>query len=479
MITAPAPRLRRPRRSLGGAVPLSLLACGAGILAALSVAAVPAAPFVPVVLVAAGFALCAAVAWPMHVMCVGLMVVPLEGFFPGLIGPAQAVLGLGAVGWLFAWATRAPVTIPRHPVLIGVVALWVAQAAGLLFAPDPLNVAKQVVTWGTMAIVVVAVAHSARPRDVQNLLLALAVTGGVGGVMAIVDPQSLTGAVFAANDVTRATGGLGSPNILGMLLGVTIPVQLVFILRAPKLWMRTVALGCFSLAMAGMALSVSRGAFIGLAAALLVLAFWAPFRRAAVFVVPLLLVLSIVGHNPASPIGGKVVSRLSEARVTGSSNPRLILWRAAPRMIEDRPVFGMGAFEYGRYASSYGILASEGQLGHAHSLILTVAIESGLVGAGSLLAIFAALALGLGRVIRRASGFEQALAFGLAASFLGFFVNGVLDYGLGAAPIAAIFFVPVGVAVALCRTATTAPVGEPARPRRASSGSAAAEPVRA
>lgn len=472
---------RPPRVPRGMSGPLTVvLAVLAAFVCAFMVAVTPSAPLLPIIAVLATVGLGVATVNPMAVLCVGVVVIPLEGYFPGLIGPSQAILGLGAVGWVIRWASTAPVTIPRHPALAGFAVLIVANAAGLLFAPEPFVVARQVVTWTTLFVVAFAIAHSAGERQVRQLLFAFAVAGGVAGLVATVDPQPLTGVIFQGGDVARATGGLGSPNALGMLLGLTVPVQMVFALRGTPT-VRVIAAGCAALALSGMALSVSRGAFIGLAASMLVLAFWPPFRRTALLVLPLIVVLSVVGHNPASPIGGKVVERLSEATTTGKTNSRIVLWEQAPAMIADRPVFGMGGLEYGYYTAEYGIPSSEGVATHAHSLFITVVVESGIVGALGLLTLFLGLTAGLRRTVRHVGGLEQALAYALGASFFGFFVTGLLDYALGAAPIAAAFFVPVGCAIALCLNADRRRAsgdgdggGDPAAPTEAAAISPAA-----
>lgn len=430
-----------------------VLVVAAACFSALIVAMAPADPLLPVAVVLVLVALCAAIAWPVHAIGFGVLTIPLEGFAPGLVGPSQAVLGLAALGWFLRWVSSAPVTLPRHPALLAFLALWVANVAGLLFAPDPLLVGRQVVTWGTLLVIAVCIAHTATDRQVRALLLTLAVCGGVAGLVALVDPQPLVGAVFGGADVTRATAGLGSPNALGMLFGLTIPISIVFALRGTTTE-RMVGSACAALALTGLTLTVSRGAFIGLAFAFVVLGFWAPFRKLALLALPLVLIGAIVGSNPVTQVAdpGKLVQRLTEAKTTAGTNSRFDLWDKAPEMFVDRPIFGMGAFQYGSYTASYGIPATGSAVApHPHSLVLTMAVELGAVGLAALLALYGALAVSLRRVVRWGSGLDPGLAIGSAASLTAFFVSGLLDYALGAAPIAAAFFVTIGCAAALGR----------------------------
>ncbi len=461
-LALPSPRRHRP--GLSADVLMVLLAVAAALLAAGAVAAGNGDPVVPVVLVGSIPAMCVAIWRPFAVITLGVLVIPLEGFFPGLVGPSQAFLGLGAAGWLARWATTPPLTLPRQPTIVAFAALMVVEATGLLFAAEPAIVARQVVTWGALLVVAAGIAHSASPRQVERLLFALAVTGGLAGLVAIVDPQPLTGAVFLGTAVSRATGGLGSPNALGMLLALCLPLQAAFALRGRTPTARAVGAACVALALVGMGLAVSRGAFLGLGAGVLVLALWAPFRRTALLLLPLVVVLSIAGNNPVSPYSEKVAERLTDRSTTGGSNPRVQLWKKTPAMIEDHPVFGVGGLEFLHEAPAYDMATAEGIPNHAHNLLLTITAEAGFAGLAAFLALLASVAMALRRTLRGASGLQRGLAYAMAASFVGFFVNGILDYALGAAPIAAAFFVLVGCAAALRPTAAAPSVRPGQRP---------------
>jgi putative inorganic carbon (HCO3(-)) transporter len=448
-MTPAVPLPGRGRPDMRGDMAMLVLAVLAAGLAAGSVAASRGNVVVPVVLVGAIPAVAVAIWRPFAVMTLGVLVIPLEGFFPGLVGPSQALLGLGAVGWIARWAASPPLTLPRQGAITAFAALMAVEAAGLLFADEPAIVARQVATWGALLVVAAAIAHSATPRQVRQLLFALAVTGGLAGAVAIVDPQPLTGAVFLGTSVSRATGGLGSPNALGMLLALCLPLQAVFALRADTMAKRWIGGACVALALVGMGLAVSRGAFAGLGAAIVVLALWAPFRRAALILLPLLIVLSLVGSNPVSPFSAKITERLTDRSTAGTSNPRVELWKKTPAMIKDHPVFGIGGLEFLHEAPAYGMATQEGIPNHAHSLLLTMTAESGFAGLAAFLALLGSVALALRRTLRSVAGLERGLAFAMVAGFGGFFVNGILDYALGAAPIAAAFFVLVGCAVGL------------------------------
>jgi O-antigen ligase len=423
---------------------------GAALLAALA-GSVGSNPILPLIVVGGAVLLVVAYLKPLWVVALGMVVIPLEGFVAGtLIGPTQAVLGTAAAGWIIRWATTRPIRLPAHPLFVPFALLIFANVMGLFLADQPSVVFKQVVTWGTTLIVAAAVAESRGGKPVERILFGLALSGGIAGLMAIVYPQPLTGTIFGGGDVTRVTAGLGSPNVLGGLIALTIPFQLVFILRGPKLW-RMVALGCLGLSLAGMSLAVSRGAFIGLGAALMVLLVWRPFRTAALIVVPAVLVIAIAGDNPVSAKldNQQVIKRLNESGGGESESLRVELWRATPRMIEDKPIFGVGALEYGHATPKYHIPSSQGTAPHAHDTLLTIAAELGLFGLSAFLALLFFTYAALVRVGRRATGMDQALGLAIAASLTGLMVSGILDYLLGSAVVSSSFFTMIGCAAAL------------------------------
>ncbi|HYF28537.1 MAG TPA: O-antigen ligase family protein [Baekduia sp.] len=445
---------------LGSGLATAGAVAGAGLVAAVAAGA-PPDPTPVVGLFAAAGLLAFAVWRPLAVVALGVLVVPFEGWVPGPAGPSQLVLAAAAFGWVVRWLLSPPLRLPGHPALLAFLALVAVNAAGLLFAPERSVVFGQVFTWGTLLVVAVALASAAGQPAIRDVALACAVAGGIAGVRAIVDPQPLTGVVFGGGEVERATAGLGSPNALGVFFVLVIPLQLVLTILPGPTWQRGLAALCAALSLVGMTLAVSRGAFAGLAVALLLLALWAPFRRIALAAVPVLAAIAIIG-NPVSMVDtSDVVTRLSEVESTAASNPRIALWEATPDMIADHPLFGVGALEFGYYAASYGILSSQGTPNHAHSMPLTIAAELGLLGLAAFLAFVVGVGGALTRAARRAAPEGRGLAFGLAAGLSGFVVSGMVDYVLGSAPIAAAVFVlsGLGVALALGTPRAAAPTG--------------------
>lgn len=200
---------------------------------------------------------------------------------------------------------------------------------------------------------------------------------------------------------------------------------------------KTLAFVLVGLAGACVVLSQQRGAWF---AAVVILgwvgwrereALWRPGRTrtmlivaAAVFCVGLGTVL-IVG----SPARRALAQRAEVA--TADLAGRTHLWHAALQMSVSRPLLGHGT---GSFAPAYDRLHPPGSpdahrpRGTAHSWLLDVLAERGLLGVLALLTFAAAIAIRLRGALGDGFGEARILALGLTASLLGAAVYGVVQY---------------------------------------------------
>lgn len=123
-------------------------------------------------------------------------------------------------------------------------------------------------------------------------------------------------------------------------------------------------------------------------------------------------------------------------------------------MVIDNPVFGIGAGNFPKVSPLYGLRDIGGDIfEHAHNLLLTIAVETGLVGLVALL-VFGA---GLLREARTILRFRQAPGFTLAmaplAAIAGLLGSSVTDYPLRTNLVMAVFMMHVGALIAYARAA--------------------------
>ena len=177
-----------------------------------------------------------------------------------------------------------------------------------------------------------------------------------------------------------------------------------------------------------MALTLTRGAYVGLAIGLVAvllagrprLAFAAPFAIALfLFLMPL-------------PVRDRLMSTTNPKDVT--MNDRLAMWKAGRAMISDRPFFGVGP---GRVKVLYPVYRVPGWVeprpGHLHNNIVMIAAETGVP---SLLAYlwfvgaFFAAALRQVRALPRGHP-VRGVTLGAVGAMAALFAAGIFEYNFG------------------------------------------------
>jgi len=162
------------------------------------------------------------------------------------------------------------------------------------------------------------------------------------------------------------------------------------------------------------------------------------------------------------------------AQASGSDTggvPRRQLWTAAWRAWREHPLLGLGPdnfrHDYGRYL---GLVDPDDRL-HANNFYLEVLATLGLTG----VAAFAAVALALGRLARRAlapaPGAIRVMALGATAGLAAFAVHGTLDYFLEFTPTYALLWLLAGMLAAAAPTAPGAALAVSPRSRAPGLGS--------
>lgn len=201
--------------------------------------------------------------------------------------------------------------------------------------------------------------------------------------------------------------------------------------------------GAYLLGFAGLYFSYTRGAMLGFLVGMPVAAFLHHRRRSlpAFLLATIAIVLLLFGYKLWVKVTG-VESNMAEysnrvGSVTdGNSAARLLLWKSAVASIREHPFLGLG-FNQFRYQSRdiairNGIPPVKHNL-HAHSLILDLAANTGLLGAGA----FLCWLLAWGReLVRQGSRAVQCLIPFLVT----FFVCGLTEYNLDAQQSMLVFF---------------------------------------
>ncbi len=253
------------------------------------------------------------------------------------------------------------------------------------------------------------------------LILALGIVPALllaRGVMA--DPL-----ILEFNLTQRLGYPLDHPNTAGHLLAMSIPLSVVVTICA-KDWSRLLAAVCCCAQVAAWLLTYSRGAWFGLAVALVFLAL-ALGARKEIIALAAIAALLILFVEPLRARVGSVLKVGADAAVTD----RMQVMRDTLRIGIGHPVLGVG---YGRGKLKAAIRArtdSESEFNepiwHAHNLYLQLFAGTGVVGLGAFGWLLGSALSCTVRAARRVNGDDRILTLGLAASAVALMVCGLSD----------------------------------------------------
>lgn len=230
------------------------------------------------------------------------------------------------------------------------------------------------------------------------LLAAAALEGRRGRAIALgtlllaVDAIVLSGVVISLIGFWQFVGGSGlgvegvrrvrsifhHPNEVALYLGRIVPVTVAYVLFGPRGRRRPLYLAATALMLGAILLSFSRGGYIAVALAVLVVLVATQNRTwIAGYVVTLLvgLVAALVSGRE------RFTSLLSPD--SGSEGLRLNIWHSAAQMIRDHPIWGVGLDQFvSQYAPRYVDPAGwyERFTSHPHNLVLDFYVRLGLLG---------------------------------------------------------------------------------------------------
>ena len=250
----------------------------------------------------------------------------------------------------------------------------------------------------------------------------------------------------------RAYGTFEQPNPYAGYLGLTLPLAVALVIasivpmreRVSTKWL-VWAGGTGALMILALAMSWSRGAWLGIAAAIgtMVVAIAARSSRAAMLGAGLLAVLAYLllagglGLLPRS-----VVQRFSDfmpyltvvdvrgVEVTDANFAvleRMAHWQSAIAMWADHPWLGVGIGNYGVQYASYALPQWPDPLGHAHNYYLNIGAEAGLLGLISYLILWGSALLQSWRAVRHAWNWTWGVALGVLGVLVHLSVHSFFD----------------------------------------------------
>jgi O-antigen ligase len=356
----------------------------------------------------------------------------------GSLGFTKVAGLLLVLSWLATLATRAESKsdfISAHPVVTYVLASFVAWSAiTLVWADDVGEGWAEIIRYVQNLFLFLIVFTAVRTRrDVMWLIGAFLVGAAIAGILAVAHPPQ-----SGLDDVSRAAGTIGDPNELAAVLVVgLILAGVAFAIARGSPLLRLGAAGAAVFCAGGVLFSLSRGGLVALGFALFMSVFVAGRWRARAGTLAVVATLCTVAYFAAfAPLQAR-----ERITTSGGGTGRSDIWKVGWRMVEDKPIGGVGVGNF--EVSSIHYLLEPGAIKRdefivdtpkvAHNMYLQVLAEVGLVGLALLGVV---LAFSLACALRAARRFMQAgdvrmeiVARGVVVAMLGalaadFFISG-------------------------------------------------------
>lgn len=350
------------------------------------------------------------------------------------------------------------VPVPWHPVLWAPLALLVWLLVSFYTAADQGRALKLLASLAGGLIFAAVVYGACRGlSDVRLLLGAMTVAGAVVGVTALAGGAEFEAVHGGAEVSGRLEGAFDSPNQLGSFCAVMTPIAATFVFAVRGVWARLLAAGGLLLLVSALMLSLSRGAWLGVAVAAAYMIF--RLREARRLVIALALPALAAGFALSS-VNATDTPELEvigeRARSFAARSPydgRTDIWNEARRQIKDEPWTGQGPGSFSAVSVRADSAASSIAPDHAHNLALNWGAETGLPGlviVGAILVALAATGWRLRRMaLARGDRRSYVLVIGMISGLGALAVqNFTVDYTLGNAVVHLTMWGTIGLLLA-------------------------------
>ena len=358
----------------------------------------------------------------------------------------EPLMALLVVGWVARGIARRDLPLRGGPLGLPLALLLLALLVSTLAAGRLGLAYKETIKWLELVVVYLFCLAALREPGRQRAMLAvLFIAGGLEAAYGVFQYATGLGpAAFTIGEALRAYGHFEQPNPFAGYLATILPLALALAVRRREPRLALLAAAAVVATGVGILLSLSRGAWVGVLAAVgTMLVTWGPASRrwlapgaGALILLVLLTATNVVPGGWSDRLVAIAenfgVFDVRTVEVTGENFAvveRMAHWQAAWYMLLDHPLLGVGVGNYPAAYDEYALPGWPEALGHAHNYYLNMAAEAGLPGLAALLfllvAVFRTLARGLR--LQRPGSFGRALLVGLLGSFIVLCVHNLFD----------------------------------------------------
>jgi putative inorganic carbon (hco3(-)) transporter len=370
-------------------------------------------------------------------------------------------VAMGAIGtMILVRLARGQAPLPWSAPLAWGVAVFALCLAATPHAVDTTLATKQDIDIALgLLLVLTAYAGAQSLGAVRRLAHVLLAVGLIVAVLSLGHASALHAVAGAQRVDNRLRGTFTEPNQFGgfsaIVLIVAVGVALGARSRLERWWAVLVA----AIDGIAMLLALSRGAWIGVMLAGVVLLALVPRARRA-------LALTLVAVAALVPLFGLLTPDLPQVTVVRqrvstlhlpASTPydsRPAIWREALREIGTSPLLGEGPGQFPVVSRQAASSAATVYADHAHDVLLTTAAEVGIPAALALVGFTVTMLIVLVRAVRRLAGtHDAAVVAGIGSALAVVVGQGIVDFTLRNADIFLLLSVLVGLTLAAARAA--------------------------
>lgn len=365
------------------------------------------------------------------------------------IGATEVLVALLALAWFARGVRRRELNLHAGALVVAILGMVALAGLSIGYAVDKTSAIKEALKWLELLLALLIVVDLAQAPNAARWIIGAMMAAGAAEA-AYGAFQFLTGSgpgAFELEGALRAFGHFDQPNPFAGYLTTMLPLAVVMTLcRANPGAFRWLSFAATGLIALGIALSQSRGAWLGaLIATVCLLLAWSIWTRR--LLIPcglgavLALALAISGALPAS-----ILDRLSQTvqyfgvfdvrsvEVTSENwavVERMAHWQAGWYMFLANPWLGVGAGNYAQAYPDYYVGSWIEPLGHAHDYYINMLAELGVVGGGLLLLLLGIAFRQLGGALVRSEGssdlFWRAVLAGAFGGLIVFCVHNLFD----------------------------------------------------
>ena len=383
--------------------------------------------------------------------------IPLGSLSPLALGAANIVDLLViavAASWLIRGLASQEIRFRRPPLLLSLLLLIWCVALSLIGTGSWKDAVPELAKWLELGILYAVASQCLDSKRIWWVVGALLAAGALQAVVGAF--QFLLGvgpeAFVLAGRFMRAYGTFRQPNPYAGYLGYLAPVAASLALTGFWMWWQRrnrvdlligAICGLVAVALiAGIGMSWSRGAWIGLVAALVVVAGLRTRRTAAAMLAigtALTLAVMLAGTDwlPAA-ITGRISDPVSyfvgpdpaHTEITDDNFAvleRLAHWQAGLQMFSDHPWIGVGIGNFAEAYPSYALPHWYDALGHADNVYVNFMAETGILGAIAFIVFWLGAFRLTWQTASKARRYGAALAVGVLGTLVYLTVHNSFD----------------------------------------------------